>query len=156
MGCVSSYQLSNSTFENTVSLEDNLQKIKKGRIVHVYDGDTLELAFVLESNRFFKKVYRKPIRIYGIDCAEIRSRNPLEKRKGLEAKREVENLVLDKNVKINIKGKDKYGRLLGEVIRKELNVGDFLINKKLAYKYTKGKKKDFSEWVSEFKNNTQA
>ena len=41
------------------------------KVLDVYDGDTITLGFI-----FSKNIYKKRCRLEGIDCAEIRTKNP--------------------------------------------------------------------------------
>lgn len=73
-----------------------------GKVTAVVDGTTLEVA----GND--KQLYR--IRLVGIDSPE------LAQEYGNEAREFLEKLVLGKTVKVNITGKDRWGRYLGDVI----------------------------------------
>jgi micrococcal nuclease len=76
-------------------------KTKNGEVISVKDGDTL----TLKDNR--DKLYK--VRLADIDAPEIAQ--PF----GRPAKRLLEDLALDKIVRVNYTQVDKYGRLIGEV-----------------------------------------
>ena len=76
-------------------------KTKNGEAISVKDGDTL----ILKDKR--NKLYK--VRLSDIDAPEIGQ--PF----GRPAKRLLEDLVLDKIVRVNYTQVDKYGRLIGEV-----------------------------------------
>ena len=76
-------------------------KIKNGEVISVKDGDTL----TLKDNR--GKLYK--VRLADIDAPEIAQSF------GRPAKRFLEDLALDKVVRVNYTQVDKYGRLIGEV-----------------------------------------
>jgi len=76
-------------------------KTKNGEVISVKDGDTL----ILKDNR--DNLYK--VRLADIDAPEIAQ--PF----GRPAKRLLEDLALDKVVRVNYTQVDKYGRLIGEV-----------------------------------------
>ena len=76
-------------------------KTKNGEVISVKDGDTL----ILKDKR--DKLYK--VRLEDIDAPEIGQ--PF----GRPAKRLLEDLALEKNVRVNYTQVDKYDRLIGEV-----------------------------------------
>ena len=76
-------------------------KTKNGEVISIKDGDTL----ILKDKR--DKLYK--VRLADIDAPEIGQ--PF----GRPAKRLLEDLVLEKVVRVNYTQVDKYGRLIGEV-----------------------------------------
>ena len=76
-------------------------KTKNGEAISVKDGDTL----IIKDKR--NKLYK--VRLSDIDAPEIGQSF------GRPAKRLLEDLVLDKIVRVNYTQVDKYGRLIGEV-----------------------------------------
>ena len=84
--------------------------ISRGKIVKCYDGDTVTLAAIIDGKRV-----RFNIRMLGYDCAEIRSKDPQEKRVATWAKSYITNMIFGKIVNVSKnEGYDKYGRLLLE------------------------------------------
>lgn len=71
------------------------------KVIGIQDGDTIT---VLDENRMPLK-----IRLEGIDCPEMGQAF------GKNAKQFVSDLCFDKMVRIDAKGKDRYGRTLGWV-----------------------------------------
>ncbi len=138
-------QLECSRYEDT---DEPTYDFTEGKVLKVYDGDTLTLA-VFDHNR----LVRYNVRLYGIDCAEMKGSTVSSKRKATEAKKFVENMILNKIVKINIlnnktvdgsKIKDKYGRLLAIIYYNNINVADELLRSGLATEYYGGSKIIFS------------
>ena len=81
-----------------------------GEVSFVPDGDTIHL----------KKNFKKfKIRLYGIDCPEIKQLG------GVSAKRRVKELIFKKKVKVESKGYDRYGRVIGKVF---IEGNDFSVN----------------------------
>lgn len=72
-----------------------------GKVVGVHDGDTITL---LADDRIQVKV-----RLAGIDAPELKQ--PF----GNASKQELSRLVFGKEVRVEDKGKDRYGRTLGDV-----------------------------------------
>ena len=102
----------------------------KGKILRVIDGDTIEAAIFLGFNISIKK----KIRIIGIDAPEIRSRNEATRQAAFAAKKRLEELFPTKDLIIESKGFDKYGRCLAVVHTDSGNVGDILLNEGLVKK----------------------
>lgn len=71
-----------------------------GRVTHVYDGDTVSLQLSGKDHR---------VRLQGIDAPEH------DQPYGDAARKHLARLVLDKEVRLDLTGKDKYGRLLGKL-----------------------------------------
>ena len=102
-------KLQNSNLNNTNWF--SLNGIKTlGKCIDIYDGDTLTLVIPFENN-----LYKKKCRLKGIDCAEIKTKNTDEKTKGLESKKILEDLILNKIVYIRCDKEDKYGRSLVDI-----------------------------------------
>ena len=57
-----------------------IPQIKKCTVVSVYDGDTITIASKLPFRN--SPIYRWSLRIYGIDCPEMKTRNDKEKEIG--------------------------------------------------------------------------
>ena len=114
------------------------------KLVRVVDGDTCDAMIDLGFNTWVKK----RIRFYGVDAWESRTRNLEEKKKGLEAKAYVKDLLEDSDEgKFVLKsyGVGKYGRVLADLFVKghESSVNQLLIENGHAYEYDGGKKKVF-------------
>jgi len=110
------------------------------KVLRIKDGDTIEVAFLLEPDRCFPRAYKSSIRIVGIDAFELKSKIPEEKAKAEQGKNLLENLILGKKVVIHFSGRDKFGRLLGSVFYGMYNIGDLLLEKGLAKVYFGGKR----------------
>lgn len=80
------------------------------KCVKVYDGDTCTLTFPWGGEYYFTSV-----RCYGYNTAEIRSKDALEKLKGIEARDRVRELILNSPVWVEFYLNDKYGRPLANI-----------------------------------------
>ncbi len=118
-----------------------------GFVVSVYDGDTFTLAVW---NQEIQKWTKWPVRVAGIDCPELRTKNTNEKTIALKAKAFVESTILNKRVQLKNVSREKYGRILADVYvenegRTSLN--QMLIERRLAVTYDGGTKHVPDDWV---------
>lgn len=114
-----------------------------GKVTRVVDGDSIRISIPIDGH-----VWTFPVRMDGIDCPEIRTRNEKEKVLGFEAKSRVEELVLGRIVSIKLGEFDKFGRLLGSVTTRDgISVAEDLISMGLAIPYDGGKRPDWSEKI---------
>ena len=125
--------------------------IYRAKLDRIIDGDTVDALIDVGFDIWFKK----RIRFKGIDTWESRTRNLDEKKKGLAAKKRLEELLLEVSSKpgyfrIRSYGLGKYGRVLGEIFIMDeagvqWNINDTLITEGHAYVYEGGKKKIFTK-----------
>lgn len=92
------------------------------KCVDVYDGDTCKV--MIKKVDFFNNIQGEyiviNIRMVGINSAEIRTKNLIEKQRGLECKKHLEEKILGKEIKIKCEGHDKYGgRFLGIILPRQ-------------------------------------
>jgi endonuclease YncB( thermonuclease family) len=154
MGCIFAKQenkkqidrliLEQSTYETTDLPTYNFTEAK---VIKVYDGDTFWISAWYNNN-----LCRFKVRLYGVDCPELRGTKGKEKEKALEAKKFVMDTVLDKLVNITVlnnkkvcnkKITEKYGRLLAKVYPNGFHYPDLstmLIKQGLAKEYYGGTK----------------
>jgi len=136
MGCIySTYKLNNCTYKNTpVFSFDNIKT--KAKVVKVYDGDTIWVAF-----NYRGKYIRVKIRLDGIDTPELRSSNKIEKEKAIKARDYLKRIIDNRIITLHCGKFDKYGRLLGKIYYNNININDKMISTKHAVAYDGGKKK---------------
>lgn len=134
------------------------------RLVDVYDGDTITCVF----NIFGENYYRFNLRLNGIDTAELKSNDLIDKDRALRARHKVlssccneYNLKKDCNrsdirkylkdniiiVWVECLDFDKYGRILANVYKEkdDICISEILLNCDLAYKYDGGTKEKMHE-----------
>lgn len=153
-GCVSnpekqvkrarSEQLATLTYANTNELTYNFTEAK---VLKVYDGDSLTIGAYYDGG--FKKFN---VRIFGIDCDELKGGNSITRENGVRAKKYVEKLVLNKIINIDVlnnkiidgkKLREKFGRLLAKITTPDgQDLGDELFIAGLARRYYGGKKEN--------------
>ena len=51
-------------------------QIKKGRVIKVYDGDTITIVGYIKNNR---ELFKFSVRLNGLDCPEIKSKKSIDK-----------------------------------------------------------------------------
>lgn len=117
--------------------------ITSGRVIKVYDGDSITVATRLPYKA--SPLYRFNIRLSGIDCPEIRSKDPFEAELAIYVRDLIRNLVYEKEVELHNLGQDKYGRVLANVLYMGRSVNEWLINNSLAVRYS-GKTKPKVDW----------
>jgi endonuclease YncB( thermonuclease family) len=134
------------------------------KLVSIYDGDTCTLIF-----NYHGKIVKHKCRIYGIDCPELAPNKDNKNReeeinKSIESRNEVIKLttnigyisdqlskndlqkMIDKNTKtINVEclNFDKYGRLLVKIFSNGVDIGKYMVCKKLAKEYYGGTKEEY-------------
>lgn len=119
--------------------------INSGFVIKVYDGDTITVATKLPYNT--SPMYRWSVRIRGIDCPELRTKDPDEKAVAKMAKKFLTDKILNQNVDLKNVDTDKYGRVLADVFHKNENVSELLITKRLAVPYYGKTKKKPVSWL---------
>jgi micrococcal nuclease len=83
-----------------LSIPANAAETFTGRVVGVIDGDTIRVSHALKSVK---------VRLYGVDCPEIKQPG------GKEARALVRRLAFGRMLHIESKGKDRYKRVIGRV-----------------------------------------
>jgi endonuclease YncB( thermonuclease family) len=133
--------LTNVSYNDTVIF---IPPIEYGKVVKVYDGDTITIATKLPLEN--SPVYRFSVRLAGIDSPEIKAKTNIEKMLAQKSKQVLENIILDKVVKLKNISFEKYGRILADVYVEDLFVNQWMIDNKHAVVYDGGKKERPVEW----------
>lgn len=124
-----------------------IANITTGRVVKVYDGDTITVATNIVNDNVSDTFYRFSVRIRGIDCPEIRSKNDNEKKCAKIARKAVLDAVYHKIVTLTNVSYDKYGRILADVSIDDVSVSKMLLDKRLAISYNGGTKNPPADWM---------
>ena len=122
-------------------MKDNLYHYR-ATVVRVVDGDTVDVMLELGFNVSLKE----RVRLYGINAPESRTRDKLEKVKGLAAKDFVVEWTEDRADEIvivtRIDKRGKYGRVLGTIMTESgENLNELMIKEGHAVEYFGGKRK---------------
>ncbi len=125
-------------YENNIKWEDTIEfkfPIKGGKVIKVYDGDTITIASKLPYNE--SPLYRFSVRLNGIDTPELKGKDisDEEKTAALLARDFMSNLIINKYVRLENIQNEKYGRILADVYYDDINLNDLLLEKRYAVKY---------------------
>lgn len=130
-------------------------KSVSAKVVDVYDGDTITIII-------YDKEYKKfKFRMFGYDAPEMKPSTLLHNRDNYIkcaniSKNYLTQLILNNivTIKFNEKCTDKYGRLLGTVYYKGININDKMVNdgKALPY-YTTSNDSKKLEYTDEMISN---
>jgi micrococcal nuclease len=124
-----------------------------GRVIKVYDGDTITVANYMPYKN--SPLYRFSVRINGIDCPELKSRNSTEKQCAIIARDTLSKKILNKNVELQNVTLEKYGRMLANVIYKGENCGKYLCKNRLAVPYSGGTKTPPKNWMKYYTSGSK-
>ncbi len=115
-----------------------------GKVIKVYDGDTITVAAKLP----FKgsPLYRFSVRLHSIDSPEIKGDSVKECTLAIKSRDALHTLVFGKIVELKNNGTEKYGRLLADVYFNNIHFNHWMLDKKLAVKYNGGKKNRPPDW----------
>jgi micrococcal nuclease len=141
-----SFDLSSVNYEDTVPFALPLENCAV-KVVKVYDGDTITVAF-----HFCGTLYRTHVRLLGIDAPEIKGSSEEEKAHALVAREELSKLVMGKIVVLRktekntggSKKKEKFGRVLAAIYLGDLDVNTYMLNHGLALPYDGEKKAPYN------------
>ena len=79
-------------------------------------------------------------RLYGVDTTEIRTKDLEEKEFAIETRDALRDRILHQEVQIKCYEFDKYGRLLGTIIKDDVNINEWIIEEGYAKPYFGGTK----------------
>mgnify|MGYP001222278035 CR=1 FL=1 len=89
--------------------------VRYGRVVKVYDGDTITIGAKLYPVKRNSPIYRFSVRLNGIDTPEIKGSGPEEHHVAILARDWLSNKIMGKMVYLDNVKFEKYGRLLATV-----------------------------------------
>ena len=118
--------------------------ITSGRVVKIYDGDTITIASRLPYRG--SPLYRFSVRLSGIDCPEIKGKTEFEKTLAKKARDSLHEKIFGKIVRLKYVRSEKYGRLLAEVYLEDLHLNKWMLENNYAVPYQGGTKERPSEW----------
>jgi endonuclease YncB( thermonuclease family) len=118
-----------------------------GKVIKVYDGDTITIASRLH-NSSDETIYRFSVRLLGIDCAEMKSKNEIEKLHAIQARDALSSIILGKLVLLKNVTMEKYGRLLADVYYNNIWLNEWMLNNHYAVPYDGGTKVIPEKWIN--------
>jgi len=131
----------NVGWDETVSY---VPPVSGGRVIKVYDGDSITIATYVHG---LPTLYRFSVRLNGIDCPEMRTRNETEKKAAVIAKELLSDKILGRYVELRNVSLEKYGRILADVMIDNESMSEMLITNHLAVRYDGGKKLPPDDWM---------
>lgn len=140
-------EMNAATYENSPTF---VPEIKTGKIVRVYDGDTVTIATRIQiDGTEIPKIFRFSLRLRGIDSPELKTKNQTEKTLAIQSRDALSGLIMGKTMAIENVDYDKYGRILADMITPEgINVSEWMLDNGLAVKYDGGTKHRPTEWTT--------
>ena len=117
---------------------DDKTLLDENTLASVYDGDTFRINLKCSNPLFCQNL---PVRVNGIDTAELKTKNTCEKDAALKAKAFTTTFLKSGKIKLTNCKRGKYFRLVCDVEVNGRNLADELIKKGLAYPYDGGTKK---------------
>lgn len=127
-----------------------IPNIKYGKVVKVYDGDTITIATKFMNDDNF---YKFSVRLRNIDTPELRSKDSNERLCAKCARHFLAGLILNTVVTLKNVDYDKYGRILADIYLEETNICDVMIKEKVAIQYSGGKKNSNFDWYTFYNEN---
>jgi endonuclease YncB( thermonuclease family) len=136
--------LTNIEYKDTTAF---IPPIVAGKVVKVYDGDTITVASKIPGTAF--PIYRFRVRLAGIDSAEIKGHTEEEKKAAIVARDALHNLIFGKIIVLQNVGTEKYGRILADIYIENLHINQWMLDNNYAVPYDGGKKVRPPEWDNE-------
>jgi micrococcal nuclease len=133
--------LQNVEFSDTIPF---IPPIQYGKVIKVYDGDTITIASVLPNTT--EPIYRFSVRLNGIDTPEIRGKTPEEKELAIQVRDALTEKIYGKMVELKNVDNEKYGRMLADIYFEDENINQWLVNENMAVPYDGGKKHRPASW----------
>ena len=118
--------------------------IKYGKVVKIYDGDTITIAAKLPNTE--GPIYRFSVRLNGIDTPEVKGKSVAERDLAKHAKAALNELLYGKIVELRNVANEKYGRILADVYVGDVHVNQWMITENFAVSYDGGKKQRPDNW----------
>jgi endonuclease YncB( thermonuclease family) len=119
--------------------------IQGGRVIKVYDGDTITIASKLPF--VDSPLYRLSVRLNGIDTPEIKGKTEDEKIAAKQVRDVLSNMILNKYITLANVQTEKYGRILADVYIGDIHINELLLKERYAVKYDGGTKIKPSSWI---------
>lgn len=120
-------EILDATWKNTNAF---IPPITSGKVIKVYDGDTITIA-----SKINKIKYRFSVRLLGIDSPEIKGKSTKEKELAIISRDKLSELIMDKMIRLENLSTEKYGRILADVYIGTLHVNKFMLDNGYAVPY---------------------
>jgi len=113
--------------------------LKTGKVIKVYDGDTITIASRVPG-LYNSPIYKFSVRLNGIDTPEMKGKNEEEKEIAVKARDALSERIMGKEIRLENVQTEKYGRLLCEVYLGNVHLNKWMIDERYALKYDGGTK----------------
>ena len=113
--------------------------LKTGKVIKVYDGDTITIASRVPG-LYNSPIYKFSVRLNGIDTPEMKGKNEEEKEIAVKARDALSERIMGKEVRLENVQTEKYGRLLCDVYLGNSHLNKWMIDERYALKYDGGTK----------------
>ena len=119
--------------------------LKTGKVIKVYDGDTITIASKLPG-LYNSPIYKFSVRLNGIDTPEMRTKDEDEKEIATLARDALSEKIMGKEIRLENIKTEKYGRVLCDIYLGESHLNQWLIDDKYALPYDGGTKVIPKSW----------
>ena len=126
--------LEDCKYDTTVKFNINFDR---GKVVKVIDGDSLHVAFEVSPGLHCRSLCR----LYGVDTPELRADHWVDRKRAIEAKVALQELVDGRIVDVVCHGQGKYGRPLVSLFVDNIDVVSMLIELGHGVEYFGGKRR---------------
>jgi len=127
------------------SLPSYVPQIKEGRVIKVYDGDTITIASRVPG-LYNSPIYKFSVRLNGIDTPEMKGKNEEEKEIAVKARDALSGRIMGEVVRLENMQTEKYGRLLCDVYLGYSHLNKWMIDERYALEYDGGTKVIPKSW----------
>jgi len=141
----------NVWYQNTIKF---IPPITYGKVVKVYDGDTITVASPLPNT--IEPIYRFSVRLRDIDSPEIKGKTEKEKELAEIARNALSEKILYKMVLLENIDTEKYGRMLADVFLADdkekpekvesISISKWMLQNEYAVPYNGGSKVRPKSW----------
>ena len=119
--------------------------LKTGKVIKVYDGDTITIASRVPG-LYNSPIYKFSVRLNGIDTPEMKGKNEDEKEIAVKARDALSERIMGEEVRLENVQTEKYGRLLCDVYLGYSHLNKWMIDERYALKYDGGTKVIPKSW----------
>ena len=103
--------------------------LKGGKVIKVYDGDTITIASRVPGF-YHSPIYKFSVRLNGIDTPEMKGENEEEKEIAVKARDALSERIMGKEIRLENVQTEKYGRLLCEVYLGNEHLNKWMIDER--------------------------
>jgi endonuclease YncB( thermonuclease family) len=147
LGFISCWYTNKDSYLSEIEYKDTekfIVPLSRGKVVKVYDGDTITIAAKLPNTS--GPIYRFAVRLNGIDSPEIKGGTQRERDLAKKSRDALTQLIYGKIVTLKNTNNEKYGRVLADVYLGDIDVCEWMLSKGYVVKYDGGTKLRPADW----------